>query len=105
MPYLPALAREMLTLIIVPDYRAHYVKRRALEKHKATPDWRDQFHLLLRLGRALEAGTTSSNLTLATRRLFCETVPQRKMTRAFRAQGPTYREIQPRLTDAKVRVL
>ena len=30
-----------------PDYRAHYVKRRALEKHKATPDWRDQFHLLL----------------------------------------------------------
>ena len=30
-----------------PDYRAHYVKRRALEKHTATPDWRDQFHLLL----------------------------------------------------------
>ena len=32
-----------------PDYRLHYVKRRTLEKHKATPGWRDQFHLLLDL--------------------------------------------------------
>ena len=30
-----------------PDYRLHYVKRRAMEKHKAAPDWRDEFHLLL----------------------------------------------------------
>ena len=68
------------------DYRAHYVKQRALEKHTATPDWRDQFHLLLdvRWNNLEQSGRTQTTASSSCVRSPCAT-PSSKRAMVSRA--------------------